>query len=209
MPAKLIQRQLKAYTCPFTLSMVQNIEYSKNWWKNQIITTGENPLCWTLGQDVINWHRRNPMEWPVLRTATTTVSKQVFKQCTTKLWQFNLMYNHSAENQDQYRKMKYASTNVNQNHNEGHHHHHLPPWVRLFDLFRHRCIAIISWGVHGLFFLKVCSWRCVSGVWCCPIFQVGWCNKTVCIWVSRLGFQKSLVLSLWLRFLFYPVLCIP
>jgi len=28
------------------------------------------------------------------------------------------------------------------------------------------------------------------------------------IWVSRLVFQRSLVLSLWLRFLFYPALCI-
>jgi len=27
----------------------------------------------------------------------------------------NLMYHHSTENQDQYRKLKYASTNVNQN----------------------------------------------------------------------------------------------
>ena len=35
--------------------------------------------------------------------------------------------------------------------------HHLPPWIRSFDLFRHRRIAIVSWGVHGLFFLEVCS----------------------------------------------------
>ena len=34
---------------------------------------------------------------------------------------------------------------------------HLPPWIRSFDLFRHRRIAIVSWGVHGLFFLEVCS----------------------------------------------------
>jgi len=32
-------------------------------------------------------------------------------------------------------------------------HHHLPPWVRPFDLFRHRRIAIVSWGVHGILFL--------------------------------------------------------
>ena len=38
-----------------------------------------------------------------------------------------------------------------------HHHHHLPPWIRSFDLFRHRRIAMVSWGVHGLFFLEVCS----------------------------------------------------
>jgi len=38
-----------------------------------------------------------------------------------------------------------------------HHHHHLPPWIRSFDLFRHRRIAIVSWGVYGLFFLDVCS----------------------------------------------------
>ena len=24
------------------------------------------------------------------------------------------------------------------------HHHHLPPWVRSFDLFRHRCVGIVS-----------------------------------------------------------------
>jgi len=39
-----------------------------------------------------------------------------------------------------------------------HHHHHLPPpWIRSFDLFRHRRIVIVCWGVHGLFFLDVCS----------------------------------------------------
>ena len=38
-----------------------------------------------------------------------------------------------------------------------HHHHHLPPWIRSFDLFRHRRIAIVSWGVQDLFFLEVCS----------------------------------------------------
>ena len=36
-------------------------------------------------------------------------------------------------------------------------YYHLPPWIRSFDLFRHRRIAIVSWGVHGLFFLEVCS----------------------------------------------------
>ena len=38
-----------------------------------------------------------------------------------------------------------------------HLHHHLPPWIRSFDLFRHRRVAIVSWGVHDLFFLWVCS----------------------------------------------------
>ena len=38
-----------------------------------------------------------------------------------------------------------------------HHHHHLPPWIRSFDLFRHRRIAIVSWGVRDPFFLEVCS----------------------------------------------------
>jgi hypothetical protein len=28
-----------------------------------------------------------------------------------------------------------------------HHHHYLPPWSRSFYLFRHRRIAIVSWGV--------------------------------------------------------------
>ena len=32
-----------------------------------------------------------------------------------------------------------------------HHHHHLPPWIRSFDLFRHRRIAIVSRGVHDHF----------------------------------------------------------
>ena len=86
-------------------------------------------------------------------------------------------------------------------------HHQLPPWIMSFDLFRHRCTAIVSWGVHNLFFLEVCSWRRVSGVWCCPFFQGGW-SSFVCIWVSRLVFQRSPVLFLWLRFLFYPALCI-
>ena len=33
-----------------------------------------------------------------------------------------------------------------------HHHHHHPPWIRSLDLFRHRSVAIVSWGVHDLFF---------------------------------------------------------
>ena len=86
--------------------------------------------------------------------------------------------------------------------------YHLSPWNRSFDLFRHRHIAIVSWGVHDLFFLEVCSWGCVSWVWCCPFFQSGW-SSFVCIWVSRLVLQRSLDHFLWLRFLFYPVLCIP
>ena len=86
------------------------------------------------------------------------------------------------------------------------HHHH--PWIRSFDLFRHRRIAIVSWGVHDLFFRDVCSWGRVSAVLCCPFFQGG-LSSFVCIWVSRLVFQRSLILFLWLRFLFYPALCIP
>ena len=88
------------------------------------------------------------------------------------------------------------------------HHHHLPSWIRSFDLFRHRRIAIVSWGVHDLLFLEVCSWGYVSGVWCRPFFQDGW-SSFVCIWVSCLVFQRSLVLFLWLCFLFCPVPCIP
>jgi hypothetical protein len=38
-----------------------------------------------------------------------------------------------------------------------HHHHHLPPWIKSFELFLYRRIAIVSWGVHDLFFLEVCS----------------------------------------------------
>ena len=35
------------------------------------------------------------------------------------------------------------------------HHHHLllPLWIRSLDLFRHRRVTIVSWGVHYLFFL--------------------------------------------------------
>ena len=47
----------------------------------------------------------------------------------------------------------------------------------------------------------------VSGVWWCPLFGGGW-SSFVCIWVSRLVFQRSPVLFLWHRFLFHPVLCI-
>jgi hypothetical protein len=32
-------------------------------------------------------------------------------------------------------------------------YHHYLPWIMWSDLFRHRCVAIVSWGVHGLFFL--------------------------------------------------------
>jgi len=37
-------------------------------------------------------------------------------------------------------------------------HHHLPPWIRSTDLFRHRRVAIVSYGVHDFFFHEVCSW---------------------------------------------------
>jgi hypothetical protein len=44
-----------------------------------------------------------------------------------------------------------------------HHHHHLllllllhPPWIRSFELLRHRRVAILSWGLHDLLFLEVC-----------------------------------------------------
>jgi hypothetical protein len=30
-------------------------------------------------------------------------------------------------------------------------------WIRSFDLFRHRHVATVSWGVHDLFFLEVRS----------------------------------------------------
>jgi hypothetical protein len=57
------------------------------------------------------------------------------------------------------------------------------------------------WEFEFFFFHEVCSWGCVSGVWCCPFFQDGW-SSVVCVWISRLVFQRSLVLFLWLRFLF-------
>ena len=70
------------------------------------------------------------------------------------------------------------------------HHHHLPPWIRSLDPFRHRRIAMVSWGAHDLFFLEVCSWGRVSEVWCCPFFQDGW-SSFVWIWISHLVFQGS------------------
>jgi len=30
------------------------------------------------------------------------------------------------------------------------HYHNLPPWIRPFDLFWHRRITIVSWGVKGM-----------------------------------------------------------
>jgi hypothetical protein len=36
--------------------------------------------------------------------------------------------------------------------NCAHHHHHLPSWIMSLDLFRHRRVAIVSWGIHDLFF---------------------------------------------------------
>ena len=54
--------------------------------------------------------------------------------------------------------------------------HHFSQWIRSFNLFRHRCVSIFSWGVHDLFVLGVCIWGRVSGVWSCPFFQDGWSN---------------------------------
>jgi hypothetical protein len=45
-----------------------------------------------------------------------------------------------------------------------------------------------------------------SGVQCCPFIQDG-CSNFVCVWISRLVFQKSLILFLWFHFLFCLVLC--
>ena len=88
-----------------------------------------------------------------------------------------------------------------------HHHHHLSSWIRSFELFRHRRVAIVSWGVRDPFFPGVCKWGRISGVWCCPFFRGGW-SSFVCIWVSCLVFKRSLVLLLCFCFLFCPVLCI-
>jgi hypothetical protein len=46
---------------------------------------------------------------------------------------------------------------IARHHRRHHHHHHLPPWIRSFDLFWHRRVAIVSWGAHDLFFRKVGS----------------------------------------------------
>ena len=44
-----------------------------------------------------------------------------------------------------------------------HHHHHLPPWIRSFNLFRQRRVAIVSWGVRDPFFPGVCRWVAYFG----------------------------------------------
>ena len=75
--------------------------------------------------------------------------------------------------------------------------HRLPPWIRSLELFCHRRVAIVSWGVHDFFFLWVCIWGRVSEVWCCPFLRDGW-SRFVCIWISRLVFPRPLVLFLWL-----------
>jgi hypothetical protein len=61
-------------------------------------------------------------------------------------------------------------------HHHHHHHHHLPPWIRSFDLFRYRRVAIFSWGVHDLSSLEVCSWGRISEVWCCESKLLTECN---------------------------------
>jgi len=81
-------------------------------------------------------------------------------------------------------------------------HRHLPPWIRLSDLFRHQRITIVSWGVHDLFFLEVCSWGCALGVWCCPFFQGGW-SSFVCIPEISSSFLMTSLLIL--SSLVYPV----
>jgi len=52
------------------------------------------------------------------------------------------------------------------------HHHHLPPWIRSFDLFRHRRVAIVSWSVRDPFFPGVFRWGRISGVWYVHSFEV-------------------------------------
>jgi hypothetical protein len=88
-----------------------------------------------------------------------------------------------------------------------HHHYHLPPWIRSFELFRHLRVAIFSWGVHEFFSLEVCRWGLVSELRCCLFFQDGWSNF-VSVRISRIVFQRSLVIFLWLNFLCCLVLCI-
>jgi len=58
------------------------------------------------------------------------------------------------------------------------HHHHLPPWIRTFDLFRHRRVTIFSWGVHCLFF----------------------CTRSFVIWSADIRGCASLLMSIWFSF---------
>jgi hypothetical protein len=37
------------------------------------------------------------------------------------------------------------------NNNNNNNNNILPPWLRSLDLFLHRRVAIVSWGVHDLF----------------------------------------------------------
>ena len=85
-----------------------------------------------------------------------------------------------------------ALSKANNNNNNN---HHLLPWIRSFDLFRHRRVTIFSWVVHDPFFPEVCSWGRVSAVWCCPFFRGGR-SSFVCIWVSHLVFLRSLLILL-------------
>jgi hypothetical protein len=54
------------------------------------------------------------------------------------------------------------------------------PWIRSFDLFRHRRFVIVSWAIYDLFSLGVWSWERVPEVWCCPFFQ-GDCSSFLCL----------------------------
>ena len=66
-----------------------------------------------------------------------------------------------------------------------HHHHHLSPWIRAFDLFRHRRVAIVSWGVQDLCFLEVCSGE-ISPTRCnICVFYSQWLYSTCFGWQSH------------------------
>ena len=78
--------------------------------------------------------------------------------------------------------------------------------IIIHGLGRLTCSVIdVSWGVHDLFIVGVCSWGRISGVCCCPFFPGGW-SHFVCVWFLYLIFQGSLILFLWFCFLFCQVL---
>jgi len=72
-----------------------------------------------------------------------------------------------------------------------HHHHHFPPWIRSCDLFRHRRVAMVSWGVRDPFFPGVRRWGRISGVWCCPFFRGGWSSLNQFCLSICLHFRKK------------------
>jgi hypothetical protein len=57
-------------------------------------------------------------------------------------------------------------------------HNNLHPWIKSLDLFQNRRVAIVSWGVHDLFFLTVCIWG-RFGSRCLKLFRCLYCKAGI------------------------------